>query len=122
MQVIAVREAYRKLEQSQDLLIQLQENCSYFKNQIKKHPQIKLLPSDSAIFSVLIPGNADVKLASVYLSNANQDVRPILSPTVKEGEERLRICMHSFNTKLEIERLIKLLDQITEVINREEME
>ena len=70
----------------------------------------------------MIPGNADVKLASVYLSNANQDVRPILSPTVKEGEERLRICMHSFNTKLEIERLIKLLDQITEVINREEME
>ena len=122
MQVIAVREAYRKLEKSQDLLSQLQENCSYFKNQIKKHPQIKLLPSDSAIFSVLIPGNADVKLASVYLSNANQDVRPILSPTVKEGEERLRICMHSFNTKLEIERLIKLLDQITEVINREEME
>ena len=122
MQVIAVRESYRKLEKSQDLLSQLQENCSYFKNQIKKHPQIKLLPSDSAIFSVLIPGNADVKLASVYLSNANQDVRPILSPTVKAGEERLRICMHSFNTKLEIERLIKLLDQITEVINREEME
>ena len=122
MQVIAVREAYRKLEKSQDLLSQLQENCSYFKNQIKKHPQIKLLPSDSAIFSVLIPGNAEVKLASVYLSNANQDVRPILSPTVKAGEERLRICMHSFNTKLEIERLIKLLDQITEVINREEME
>ena len=120
MQVIAVREAYRKLEQSQDLLIQLQENCSYFKNQIKKHPQIKLLPSDSAIFSVLIPGNADVKLASVYLSNANQDVRPILSPTVKEGEERLRICMHSFNTKLEIERLIKLLDQFTEFAVREE--
>lgn len=80
------------------------------------------MPSDSAIFSVLIPGNAEVKLASVYLSNANQDVRPILSPTVKAGEERLRICMHSFNTKLEIERLIKLLDQITEVINREEME
>ncbi|MBP8917228.1 MAG: pyridoxal phosphate-dependent aminotransferase family protein [Chitinophagales bacterium] len=120
MQVIAVREAYRKLEQSQDLLIQLQENCSYFKNQIKKHPQIKLLPSDSAIFSVLIPGNADVKLASVYLSNANQDVRPILSPTVKEGEERLRICMHSFNTKLEIDRLIKLLDQFTEFAVREE--
>ena len=120
MQVIAVREAYRKLEQSQDLLIQLQENCSYFKNQIKKHPQIKLLPSDSAIFSVLIPGNADVKLASVYLSNANQDVRPILSPTVKAGEERLRICMHSFNTKLEIDRLIKLLDQFTEFAVREE--
>ena len=120
MQAIAVREAYRKLEQSQDLLIQLQENCSYFKNQIKKHPQIKLLPSDSAIFSVLIPGNADVKLASVYLSNANQDVRPILSPTVKEGEERLRICMHSFNTKLEIDRLIKLLDQFTEFAVREE--
>ena len=120
MQVIAVREAYRKLEQSQDLLIQLQENCSYFKNQIKKHPQIKLLPSDSAIFSVLIPGNAEVKLASVYLSNANQDVRPILSPTVKAGEERLRICMHSFNTKLEIDRLIKLLDQFTEFAVREE--
>ncbi len=113
MQVIAVREAYRKLANSTAEVKQLQENCFYFKKHISRHKQIQLLPSDSAIFSVLIPGNEDVKLASVYLSNAGQDVRPILSPTVKEGEERLRICIHSYNTKLEIDRLIKLLEQFT---------
>jgi len=113
IQVIAVRGAYRKLTNATELVAQLQDNCSYFKKQISRHKQIHLLPSDSAIFSVLIPGNAAVKLASIYLSNAGQDVRPILSPTVKEGAERLRICLHSYNTKLEIDRLIKLLDQFT---------
>jgi len=35
------------------------------------------------------------------------DVRAILSPTVKEGEERLRICIHSYNTEKEIKELAK---------------
>ncbi|MFI5171158.1 MAG: aminotransferase class I/II-fold pyridoxal phosphate-dependent enzyme [Chitinophagales bacterium] len=119
MQVIAVAEAYKLLEASETIIRQLQENCEYFKQQIARFKNIRLLPSASAIFSVLIPGNEDVKLAATYMQNAGYDVRPILSPTVANGAERLRICMHSYNTKLEIDRLIKLLEQITEFINRD---
>jgi 8-amino-7-oxononanoate synthase len=37
------------------------------------------------------------------------NVKAILSPTVPEGQERLRFCIHSFNSKEEIGLLIKLL-------------
>ena len=37
------------------------------------------------------------------------DVRAILSPTVPLGRERLRVVLHSFNTKDEIDRLFSLL-------------
>ncbi len=120
LQVIAVRENYRYLKNNPSRVTALQENCNYFKLHISRYKQIQLLPSDSAIFSILIPGNAHVKLASKFLQNGGFDVRPILAPTVKEGAERLRICMHYFNTTLEIDRLVKLLDQITETILRED--
>ncbi|NRA10855.1 MAG: pyridoxal phosphate-dependent aminotransferase family protein, partial [Crocinitomicaceae bacterium] len=36
-------------------------------------------------------------------------VKPIYSPTVAQGKERIRICIHSFNTKEELDRLIQAL-------------
>ena len=37
------------------------------------------------------------------------DVKPILSPTVPQGQERLRFCLHSYNTQDEIMEVLKLL-------------
>ena len=37
------------------------------------------------------------------------DVKAILSPTVLEGQERLRICLHSYNTKEEITAVLQNL-------------
>ena len=37
------------------------------------------------------------------------DVKPILSPTVPEGQERLRFCLHGFNSKEEISEVLGLL-------------
>ena len=36
-------------------------------------------------------------------------MRPILSPTVKKGEERLRFCVHAYNTEVQIEELVSAL-------------
>ncbi len=115
MQVIAVAEGYRFLKEAGQLVAGLKENCIYFKQQIARFKNIQLLPSASAIFSILIPGNEAVKLAANYLQNENFDIRPILSPTVAEGSERLRVCMHSFNTKQEIDELISFLENLAEM-------
>jgi 8-amino-7-oxononanoate synthase len=67
------------------------------------------IESQSAIQALVIGGNEEVKMKSASLMAHGFDVRPILSPTVKKGEERLRICLHTYNTEQEIERLIHAL-------------
>ena len=37
------------------------------------------------------------------------DVKAILHPTVPKNEERLRFCIHSFNTEKEIDALLEQL-------------
>ena len=44
------------------------------------------------------------------LHQLNIAVKPIYSPTVPIGKERLRLCFHSFNTKKDVDILLKGLD------------
>ncbi len=52
---------------------------------------------------------------AVYLENRlkqhNFLVKAVKSPTVKEGTERLRICLHAFNSKEEINALLNLVSE-----------
>ena len=47
-----------------------------------------------------------------HLQSEGFDVRPILSPTVEKGKERIRICLHSFNSREEITNLCAQLNKI----------
>ncbi len=67
------------------------------------------ISANAAIHCKIIPGNTQVKRVSKVLEKSGYDVRPILSPTVPVGYERLRICVHSFNTEYEIRDVIKVL-------------
>ena len=66
----------------------------------------------SPIMSVIIPGNDEVRRVAKQLQEKGFDVRPIVSPTVPQGKERLRICFHSFNTEEEIDGLFHSLSVI----------
>ena len=78
------------------------QNIGLFKAQFSKKESKCLISSDSAIQCVLFPGNEVVKNVSGLLVDSGFDVRPVLSPTVKKGKERIRICIHTFNTENEI--------------------
>ncbi|SDD60749.1 8-amino-7-oxononanoate synthase [Pricia antarctica] len=67
------------------------------------------IPSTSAIHCCIIPGNERVKKIAEKIREKGFDVRPILSPTVPKGQERLRICLHTFNTEKEISEVLQLL-------------
>ncbi|MGB5554812.1 MAG: 8-amino-7-oxononanoate synthase, partial [Flavobacteriaceae bacterium] len=67
------------------------------------------ISSDSAIQSCIVPGNTKVKSLSKKLADDGFDVRAILSPTVPEGKERLRFCLHSTNGEQEIGLVLQLL-------------
>lgn len=67
---------------------------------------------NSGIIAVLCPGNSKAKEASLELENKGFDVRPILSPTVEQGGERLRVCFHEFNTRNEVKNLAIAISKI----------
>lgn len=105
--------AYASIDASYDYLIQgvslsaLHENINYFYETTQTSLDIKT--TKSAIQTVHIQGNEKVSQKSQELLKSGMDVRAIKSPTVKLGEERLRICLHSFNSFQEIDKLIHLL-------------
>ena len=49
------------------------------------------------------------------LQKRNIAVKPIFSPTVKVGEESLRICIHAFNTKEDIRLVCSVLNKWSEI-------
>lgn len=61
--------------------------------------------SGTAIQPVMIGSNEQARMVSELLQAKGFDVRPILSPTVKKGTERLRISLHASNTPGEIKEL-----------------
>lgn len=102
--IISIRAAYTLLAE-QDQQQALHQRIVLYRKLIStlKWPRTDSL---SAI-QTLILGNAEkAKNTAVNLQQLGYDVRAILSPTVAIGTERLRICLHSFNTPEEIEGLI----------------
>ena len=107
--VAIVYEAYQELLKTQSIQ-KLQENIQFFKQEVGvNNLQERFIESDSAIHCCIISGNHQVKQVANLLNEKGFAVKPILSPTVKQGEERLRICLHSFNSKQEIKSLVEAL-------------
>jgi 8-amino-7-oxononanoate synthase len=107
--VLAMKKAHTFLANNLDRMEQLKELISYFKSNIQ-HLTFNIVQSDSAIQCIIIRGNDAVKKLAESVQRNGFDVRPILSPTVPKGEERLRICLHAFNTKAQIDGLIKAIE------------
>lgn len=90
----------------------LRENITFFQQKIqefevKNTEKMRFILSQSAIQGLIIPDNERLKKLSDSLQSQGIGVKPIFSPTVPKGQERLRICLHSFNTNEEIEKLFK---------------
>lgn len=108
----AVRSAYRLLAENSEPTKRLGRRIAFFKERLGPGIREKAIRSDSAIQCFVVPGNENVKAAANELQEAGFDVRPIMHPTVPAGAERLRICLHAFNTEKEIEELITKLGVI----------
>ncbi len=105
----AIRCAYELLAADDELINTLRNRISYFRDNAGADVARQLIPSDSAIQCVVIPGNAEVRKVARRLQEEGFDVRPIMHPTVAAGSERLRVCLHAFNTGDEITSLINKL-------------
>lgn len=108
--LVAANQSYQFLQKSVHVIKRLHENINYFKDHLSENIKAQLIESKSPIQCIVISGNAKVKNIAAALQQGGYDVRPILSPTVPKGKERLRICIHSFNTLSQIQGLCELMN------------
>ncbi|MGA9269666.1 MAG: 8-amino-7-oxononanoate synthase, partial [Lutimonas sp.] len=67
------------------------------------------IPSRSPIQSFLLGDSSRANEIKKTFQEHKIGAKIIYSPTVPEGQERIRICIHSFNTSTEIRRILQLL-------------
>ena len=103
--IALIRCAYKAMESANAEREQLNALINRFRKKVpsKSPSAIQCLPVSG--------GNSRVKAIAAALQDDGLDVRPILHPTVRRGQERLRICLHSFNTEEEIDRLVASLEE-----------
>jgi 8-amino-7-oxononanoate synthase len=91
----------------------LRNLINLFKQSIKlSTPACQLIDSDSSIQCILLNSNQKAIEVATHLQRNNLDIRAILSPTVPLGSERVRICMHAFNTTDEVTLLANEINNL----------
>lgn len=109
--IVAINCAYQLLAES-DFSVQIATKIAHYQKQVLA-TNLNVKPSNSTIQTVLFNNQEAARAAATSLHEKGFDVRAILSPTVPEGEERLRICLHTYNSEAEITNLVKHLKKLT---------
>lgn len=104
--------AYRQMEHDGATRTALHDIIMHFKWETERLNLTAFILSFSAIHCIVVPGNEKVKRIAGILQQEGFGVKPILSPTVPAGQERLRFCVHAFNTKEQVTQVLELLTQV----------
>lgn len=101
------RHVLHQVEQSKNnaLREQLQQRIAYFSSKLKSGISSNRSPIQIVEFSDL----EHCKTKAEELQQAGFAVKAILPPTVPAGTQRLRFCIHTFNSPEQIDRLISIL-------------
>ncbi len=80
---------------------------------LKSTGSVSCTPADSVILSVFLQQPEKLKPLAAALQKDGFDVRPVMSPTVPLGKERLRLIVHAYNTEIEIDGLVEAIKEHT---------
>ncbi len=105
-----VQAAYELLPELDDLRERLRANVAHFRKRVRQSPG-NWLPSESWIQCLLAPGAAEVRRVGEALRKQGLAALPIRAPTVPAGKERIRVCLHAYNTFEEIDRLFAAVNE-----------
>lgn len=102
-----IKIGYEYLKKNKQFVRNLLDNLTYF------HSKGISTTSDKQSPIQILQFNDTDKLRKIQKElEVNQlQTFAVFSPTVKQGEERLRICIHAFNTHQEIDQLIEIIKQ-----------
>lgn len=105
--LVTIKVGYETLKTT-NALATLKSNIEHFQSELKRlYLEPQFIASNSAIQSCIISGNKRVKSIALQLNNKGFDVKAILSPTVPKKQERLRFCLHAYNSKTEITNILE---------------
>ncbi len=107
--------SHRLMQQADSQRIALESNIHRFRERLNATGALSselLLNSLSAIQGLLVPGNQRCRQVAQHLQMQGFNIKAILSPTVAEGTERLRIVMHAHNSYEEIDQLVLALQEV----------
>lgn len=110
--LVTIKIAHQFLAEADSKRADLFELIDVFQQQFKGQTKFALTGGKSPIQSLVVQGNEQVKQIALQIQQAGFDVRPILYPTVPKGKERIRICIHSFNSKEEVIKLAEVINSL----------
>ncbi|WP_261374482.1 aminotransferase class I/II-fold pyridoxal phosphate-dependent enzyme [Dokdonia sp. Hel_I_53] len=94
------------------VVTQLQSVILNFKRELDSYDIAHhFIECHAAIHCIVIAGVEKVQNIAKELAALGLSIKPILSPTVAKGQERLRICLHAYNTEEEIHSLVTYLNK-----------
>ncbi|ARS34386.1 aminotransferase class I/II-fold pyridoxal phosphate-dependent enzyme [Pontibacter actiniarum] len=107
--LVALKCAYTLLPGLTAARERAKERAHLLYRKLNKLSGIRCSPENSVILSVFLQQPQRLKELAAALQQEGFDVRPVLSPTVPQGTERLRVIVHAFNTEEEIEGLVQAI-------------
>jgi 8-amino-7-oxononanoate synthase len=104
--------AYRLMAEAQEDRARLRELIESVRALRSEFSGLVFLESNSPIQGVVLPSNERVLEAESALQGAGFFAKAIRSPTVPAGSERIRLCLHAFNTVAEVRAALALLADV----------
>lgn len=101
-----IARAYTWMRDTPGTIVRLQELIRYFGRQAAAQTVKGWKQSITPIQSLVTGNNERTRALAAWLNKKGIQVSAVLSPTVPEGAERIRICLHAFNTEEEIDALL----------------
>lgn len=112
--ITVIQKNYQLMENDKTLREKLHTNIQYFNRHKKNIGDFYWKESISPIQSLIMSNNEQTKDLAMQCRENGLLISAILSPTVAKGEERIRVCLHSFNTTENIDHLFNSIQSCLE--------
>jgi 8-amino-7-oxononanoate synthase len=104
-----VRHAHEIIKKANTERKKLFDIIEYFHKKVRDLQITNVPHQPGPVQMAVFPGNENAHNVAKAMREKGFEVRAVLSPTVPLGMERLRICLHAYNTKEEVSALVNEL-------------
>lgn len=103
--ILGIEVAYELLYNAQLQRDQLWENIRFFEHLAKQQSTSAWRTNPSPVQTLMISGNEAVVAVAKQFADLNICALPIRYPSVPKGAERIRFCLHNYNSIEEIQQI-----------------